>query len=719
MRVFFFVFILVSSAQCFSQNQVPDEQWFASYKKAVRLSGEEACQEFKSLYQQASSKNFIKDLAWVYQQKHCEEKDLGQLLELRSNEWVSSFVSDVAFEIAVQQGNHKVVTDLSISLAQSKKSQNDQENILKQGIKSAASLGNDSLRSEIEKELWRKSPRLKPNPEKSIWHDVAEDHKTNREWQQAADMFRRIFDAAADSEWKTKIEALDGVRRSLKEKFRSDEAELEVFLRSSDEFGQYAFEVFKNKRKTMSLSDQRYVLLSWFQHGRDYWGYANNEREQKEKVRQVVNEALAFEDLPLSLQAEAYVLLSRVSKNYLEYENGAQEAKKAVDLLSRTRRTLKWQKELYDSALWFHAFLLRLDDKLDDSLKAMEKVSSQSNATWAQRRGQFWVARTIQQLEGDTKAQSKYQRFIDRYPFHYYSIWARYAANISVSPLARKTYSNPQRPKEVSQKSHQLILQLVAAGEARMARNYLNRFIRSTSTKFEHMVYRHFVGDHYSVMSAFYSMSAERKMWLQKNHSGLIYPLPHNPLVQSAAEKFDHVDEFYIYSIMRQESTFDPYSLSWADARGLLQLVPRIAEQEKQRAGVEFSHVDELFLPEVNIPIGSAALDTRFQINYNNFIIATGSYNAGEERVHRWWDKLFQGDVLEFLEDIPTEETRLYIRLVARNYFNYQRLAASGPIMVNPRFFELSSKPADLSFWRTQAFPAKPMAQSLLEVEGF
>ena len=60
---------------------------------------------------------------------------------------------------------------------------------------------------------------------------------------------------------------------------------------------------------------------------------------------------------------------------------------------------------------------------------------------------------------------------------------------------------------------------------------------------------------------------ASREFW------ELSYPRPYSDTVQAAAAEFG-VDPFLIWAVMREESRFDPDALSFAGARGLMQLMP-------------------------------------------------------------------------------------------------------------------------------------------------
>ena len=79
-------------------------------------------------------------------------------------------------------------------------------------------------------------------------------------------------------------------------------------------------------------------------------------------------------------------------------------------------------------------------------------------------------------------------------------------------------------------------------------------------------------------------------------------------IVRRASEKYD-IPEDLIYAIIKTESSFNPYAVSWANAYGLMQVVPKTAGRDvfslvKNRSGQPSP--EYLFNPENNIDTGTA-----------------------------------------------------------------------------------------------------------------
>ncbi|WP_070964654.1 membrane-bound lytic murein transglycosylase MltC [Vibrio sonorensis] len=79
-------------------------------------------------------------------------------------------------------------------------------------------------------------------------------------------------------------------------------------------------------------------------------------------------------------------------------------------------------------------------------------------------------------------------------------------------------------------------------------------------------------------------------------------------IVRRASKKYD-IPEDLIYAIIKTESSFNPYAVSWANAYGLMQVVPKTAGKDvfklvKKRSGQPSP--EYLFNPENNIDTGVA-----------------------------------------------------------------------------------------------------------------
>ena len=131
--------------------------------------------------------------------------------------------------------------------------------------------------------------------------------------------------------------------------------------------------------------------------------------------------------------------------------------------------------------------------------------------------------------------------------------------------------------------------------------------------------------------------------------------------------KEEKIDKFLALAVMREESRFNPKTVSVVGAVGLMQLMPETAFRYISRTSL-----DDIFIPENNIKIGVKHL-ARLLKDYKNYYYAVAAYNAGEHRVNNWLKKGYT-DIDEFVEDIPFGETKDYVKKVMKSYFIYKKL---------------------------------------------
>jgi soluble lytic murein transglycosylase len=118
-----------------------------------------------------------------------------------------------------------------------------------------------------------------------------------------------------------------------------------------------------------------------------------------------------------------------------------------------------------------------------------------------------------------------------------------------------------------------------------------------------------------------------------------------------------------------------------------MQIIPETAKAYAKNAKVNLNNFEELYLPEINIPIGLAILEGNIK-KFGQFMPAyVASYNADGGAVKNWLTERYEGDSLAFIESIPYSETQNYVKLVLRNYINYQRLLSKTEFLFPEELF--------------------------------
>ena len=107
------------------------------------------------------------------------------------------------------------------------------------------------------------------------------------------------------------------------------------------------------------------------------------------------------------------------------------------------------------------------------------------------------------------------------------------------------------------------------------------------------------------------------------------YPRAYRELVEKYQALGNNPDG-YLYSIMRKESGFDPHDLSYADAQGLLQMIPPTTRARGRDARHPYDP-GKLYEPEYNIETGSWYIGHLLAKFKTQIPIGAGSFNSGPQ----------------------------------------------------------------------------------------
>jgi len=158
--------------------------------------------------------------------------------------------------------------------------------------------------------------------------------------------------------------------------------------------------------------------------------------------------------------------------------------------------------------------------------------------------------------------------------------------------------------------------------------------------------------------------------------AGLAYPLAFREQIAKAS-KIASMPPDLLQALMREESALDPRALSSTGALGLTQVMPGTAREIARRLKLHGFVPSKLFDPEVSIRIGGAYLGELYA-RFQHPALAFASYNAGPGAVSSWLSKRKTLPLDVFVEEIPLDETRGYVKRCLRSFAAYQYLYGSG-----------------------------------------
>ena len=157
------------------------------------------------------------------------------------------------------------------------------------------------------------------------------------------------------------------------------------------------------------------------------------------------------------------------------------------------------------------------------------------------------------------------------------------------------------------------------------------------------------------------------------------YPLAFEDTLREETERY-RVSPFLISALTRVESGFNELAVSYAGARGLMQVMPVTGNLIAQRKGdTEFSPA-LLLDPRWSIAYGSWYIDQLLHKFHGQEPLAIISYNCGPHRVDKWLAR--RGPVSEmdeFIEEVPYRQSRRYVKSVLRYIALYRRTYNNRP----------------------------------------
>ncbi len=138
--------------------------------------------------------------------------------------------------------------------------------------------------------------------------------------------------------------------------------------------------------------------------------------------------------------------------------------------------------------------------------------------------------------------------------------------------------------------------------------------------------------------------------------------------------KHKHVSAELAYAIMRQESVFDQYAISKANATGLMQLIEATACATAKQLNIKCNVKKLVTNPDYNILLGTYHLKQLLKEYQNSYILTMASYNTDPKNVKIWLNIFGDPrrmknvrDVINWIELIPFHETRNYVQRVLEN----------------------------------------------------
>lgn len=152
----------------------------------------------------------------------------------------------------------------------------------------------------------------------------------------------------------------------------------------------------------------------------------------------------------------------------------------------------------------------------------------------------------------------------------------------------------------------------------------------------------------------------------------LAYPTYFDDLVLAEAAA-NNLDPLLVFALIRQESLFEPVARSYAQAIGLMQIIPSTGEWIALRLGWRDFAPEQLTRPYLNVRFGTWFLAQGLDSFQGDVFAALAAYNSGLTAPRRWLDAA-SGDPDLFVETIDYSQTLHYVQLIYQHHALYRQI---------------------------------------------
>ena len=371
----------------------------------------------------------------------------------------------------------------------------------------------------------------------------------------------------------------------------------------------------------------------------------------------------------------------------LDGRGETERSKRYLESLTRGRSTSSVRR----ASLWRLGWRAYREGRYADAIGFIDPLIREEQDAIGGLRSRYWRARALSRLVDDeialAAARDEFAAMALAYPLTYYGWRARLrlpgghaSSQEPIEPVAEMLNRNGGKRKlspEQLLRARILLeagleeeaLEELARAEKRVGgladRLELAQLFRSAG---DFRRAQRLVIDPYKEVLARGPAATLEELWWHA------WPAAFLDFVESATQAPGSVDAALVLSIMREESGFRAKVVSPVGARGLLQIMEATGERLALAVGHENFTADDLFEPKTNIRLGSYYLGELSQQFGGRLSAAIASYNAGPEAVSQWLVARPDLDDDEWVEAIPYEQTRSYVKRVLRSLQAYRLL---------------------------------------------
>ncbi|HQT80575.1 MAG: hypothetical protein B7Z60_05075 [Ferrovum sp. 37-45-19] len=353
-----------------------------------------------------------------------------------------------------------------------------------------------------------------------------------------------------------------------------------------------------------------------------------------------------------------------------------------ASIVDTNGRDWGWAEIAYQGALkldphalsWFHLAKLGIDqedyrashvrtalreEQWQEVLKVIDSMPLKEQKL---RMWQYWKAQSLNHLHQESTAQPILQALAKESDFYGLltqdELHLELPHKVAIPPVSKQEIATLEPTLQRAIRLHRLNIKPMDRLEWNLANQPFNAR--------QHLIAAHIAYQLQWFDRAIFSASQAGPM----EDINLSYPTPFASTLEESVKK-RHLDEAWVYGLIRQESLFAPQARSRTGAQGLMQIMPPTARWIAKHLSLKRFLPDQTTELATNLNLGTYYLQHLLD-QLNTTALATAGYNAGPRRVKQWLNPTPMDGVI-FIETIPFNETRDYVKRVMANTVLYSK----------------------------------------------
>ncbi len=418
--------------------------------------------------------------------------------------------------------------------------------------------------------------------------------------------------------------------------------------------------------------------LSWINLAKAYRGLKKYELERKTILEGLNLKKSPVAEKEISLLVDRLISITNTDKKqslsllYDQYQNTVSEATIAYKLASLNKNLLA--SKIYEKIVtkhpnsnslwevfWFNYSQRKYNVALAIADKYIEKYPKSDDIA----RISYWRARTLLKLRQNSEAKTAFYDVIAKFPLTYYAFAS--ARQLKISKVNKVFIKKPVVKYNIESINNKLFAQ----NKLLLTLIKYNDFETIEDLKIDNEYIKAYLLN----KKSFYPESivcARKQLQVDEKFSSfalkLAYPIVYEDLINRYALKHE-ISPYLFLSLIKEESHFNKNALSSAGAFGLAQLMKPTADYIEKRSVSK----EELLNPEENLAIASKYFAYLIDLFKGNIYLSILAYNAGHGNVQKWLSnsEIYSKDIDEFIENVPYNETKTYIKKILSSYWIY------------------------------------------------